>query len=70
MLTKHEGHECKECKEKLPSFMKLLKHVADYHYKDEEHEQVKTSEDDVLQNIMSKDHFKDEEKQKSNSEED
>ena len=34
MLTKHES---KECKEKLPSFMKLLKHVADYHYTDQEH---------------------------------
>ena len=37
MLTKHESHKCKECKEKLPSFMKLPKHVADFHYTDQEH---------------------------------
>ena len=28
MLTKHESHQCKECQEKLPNFMQLLKHIA------------------------------------------
>ena len=28
MLTKHEMHQCKECQEKLPKFMQLLKHIA------------------------------------------
>ena len=32
MLTNHTSHECKKCKEKLPSVTKLLKHVADNHY--------------------------------------
>ena len=24
-------HQCKECKEKLPNFMQLLKHIAQHH---------------------------------------
>ena len=35
MLTNHEDHHCKECQEKLPTFMELLKHVAIHHFKDE-----------------------------------
>ena len=31
MLTKHELHQCKECKEKLPNFLKLVKHIAKNH---------------------------------------
>ena len=31
MLTKHEDHNCKECKEKFQSLMELLKHVAKHH---------------------------------------
>ena len=31
MITKHEEHECKDCKENLSTFMALLKHVAEYH---------------------------------------
>ena len=34
-LTKHEDHVCKECEEKFPSFMDLLKHIANHHHKDE-----------------------------------
>ena len=29
IVNKHASSECKECKEKLPSHMKLLKHVAE-----------------------------------------
>ena len=34
-LTKHDHHQCKECQQKLPNFMQLLKHIA-VHHKDEE----------------------------------
>ena len=34
-LTKHDHHQCKECQQKLPNFMQLLKHIAENH-KDEE----------------------------------
>lgn len=35
LLTKHEHHQCKECQEKLPNVMQLLKHIADNHNKDQ-----------------------------------
>ena len=35
MLINHEDHRCKECQEKLPTFMELLKHVAIHHLKNE-----------------------------------
>ena len=35
MLSKHEDHTCKECKKKFKSFMVLLKHVAEDHFKEE-----------------------------------
>ena len=35
MLTNHEDHQCKECKDKLPTFMELLRHVAKHHCIDE-----------------------------------
>ena len=31
ILTKHQDHICKECKEKFQTFMKLFKHLAEYH---------------------------------------
>ena len=34
MIAKHEDHECKDCKEKLPTFMELMKHVAKLHIKE------------------------------------
>ena len=40
MLTKHKLHQCKECIEKLPNFMQLLKHIAKHHGDD----QSKTAE--------------------------
>ena len=45
VLNKHDTHECKECKVKLPSFMKLLKHIAEHHYKEEENVQDEQAED-------------------------
>ena len=36
MLTNHENHQCKECQQKLPTFMELIKHVAQNHFKDKE----------------------------------
>ena len=35
MLTNHEDQQCKECQEKLSTFMELLKNVAIHHFKDE-----------------------------------
>ena len=35
IITNHEEHQCKECQEKLSTFMELLKHVANHHSKDE-----------------------------------
>ena len=32
---KHEDHMCKECSLKVPSFMGLLKHIAEEHGKEE-----------------------------------
>ena len=47
-IAKHEDQICQECKEKLPSFMELLKHVAKHHCKymqgEVEEEQVKEQE--------------------------
>ena len=31
MLANHEDHICRECKEKVPTFMKLLKHIPKNH---------------------------------------
>ena len=35
MLTKHDQHQCKECEEKLPNFMQLMKHFAKHHTKNQ-----------------------------------
>ena len=34
MVTQHKDHTCKECKHRLPSFMALLKHIAQQHAKE------------------------------------
>ena len=34
MITKHDGHVCKECNKNMSSFMELLKHVAKMHTKE------------------------------------
>ena len=35
MLMKHQEHQCKECKESSPTFMELLRHISQYHCKDQ-----------------------------------
>ena len=54
MTTKHSEHRCKDCQEKLPTFMHLLKHVAQHHYMDQRETQEKHykghPEDDAILN--------------------
>ena len=50
MLSTHGDHTCNECKEKLTTFMELLKHVAKHHYKEGETEE-KISEGEAFDNI-------------------
>ena len=50
LLSSHGDHICNECKEKLPTFMELLKHVAKHHYKEGETEE-KMSEGEAFGNI-------------------
>ena len=40
MITKHESHKCKECKEELSTFMELLRHVAKHRSKEKEEEEI------------------------------
>ena len=40
MITQHDDHAGKGCKERLPSFMDLLKHVAKPHAKETFEEQT------------------------------
>ena len=52
MITKHEAHQYKECQERLPSFMKLLAHIAEYHSQDQsEHEENEIKDDDNLKDM-------------------
>ena len=37
MVSNHEDHECNECKEKLFSFIELMKHVTKQHIKELDH---------------------------------
>ena len=36
MITKHDEHQCKECKCISPTFMDFLKHITKHQYKDQE----------------------------------
>ena len=47
MVTKYESHKCKE---ELPTFMELLKHVAKHHQKDKEKEDIKDSSQKDVEN--------------------
>ena len=50
MLTKHEDHVCKDCKEKFQSSMELLKHVAKHHVsKRDEVKDMKDQCEEVVQ---------------------
>ena len=53
MVTKHVSSESKECKEKLPSSMKLPKHMAENHYKEQEYVQNKRNKDKIVKNPKS-----------------
>ena len=46
MITTHQEHPCKDCKEKLSTFMQLLKHVAKHHCKEQDKEEA---EDDIIE---------------------
>ena len=48
ILTKHKEHQCKECKEKLPTFMQLLAQITKNHFKEESEVQVEESKDDEI----------------------
>ena len=45
MVTTHEEHQCKECKEKCSTFMELLKHISKQHYLDKEG--IQCEDDDI-----------------------
>ena len=54
MLTKHEQHQCKECEEKLPNFMQLLKHVAKHHTKNQgENEEILSKEEALVDKVIN-----------------
>ena len=54
MLTKHEQHQCKECEEKLPNFMQLLKHVAKHHTKNQgENEEIQSKEEALVDKVIN-----------------
>ena len=48
MASNHAQHQCKECREELPSFMELLKNVAKHHFKEQSDTNDKKSEDDMI----------------------
>ena len=51
IITHHEDHVCKECNEKLNSFMKLLNHIAKHHPKEPAEEKgIKDSGEKDTQN--------------------
>ena len=54
MVTKHEEHQCKECKEKLPTFMELLKHIAKQHSPDQ-CEEKESVEETGIKDLNEKD---------------
>ena len=56
MLTKHEDHTCKECKEKFQSLMELLKHVSKHHFN--EKDEVKEINDQGQELVQKKDNQK------------
>ena len=44
MLTKHKGHQCKECNKKLSTLVDLLKHVSTCHYQEQNDVQEEQTE--------------------------
>ena len=66
ILTKHDQHQCKECPEKLSNFMKLLKHVAEHHNKDQQAHDGR-SEDDEIENNDDMENVEDEQDESDKS---
>ena len=52
IVTKCEEHQCMECKEKLSSFMDLLKHVLKHHVKDQNEQKLKAKQDELFYNML------------------
>ena len=51
MITNHEKYKCKECKEKLSTFMELLQHVAKHHSKDIQEKDVENKHTQNEKNV-------------------
>ena len=64
IITHHEDHVCKECDEKLNSFMKLLNHIAKHHPKvpDEEKGINNFGEKDSMKKHVRKEKVNDKDK--------
>ena len=60
MVIQHEDHTCKECKHKLPSFMELLKRIAEKHAKDRGEEKGEKAKDKENITFMSSESMVDE----------
>ena len=54
MVTNHENHKCKECKEELSTFMELLKHVAQHHSNERVDINKEENEKGLLQDMKDK----------------
>ena len=64
MVTNHADHVCKQCKENLPSFMELLKHVDKYHCKDQSDTHDKKSENNGFGQFEESNNYKHGDKEK------
>ena len=51
VITKQDIHQCKQCHGQLPTFMSLLKHVAEHHFEDPSEGQENISEDEAILNL-------------------
>ena len=50
----HEQQQCKECEEKLPNFIKLLKHVEKHHSKNQgENEEGQFKEEALVDKVIN-----------------
>ena len=52
MVTRHNDYHCKECDMKLPTFLHLLKHVLENHFKDQREIKEDNSKDDDILNYQ------------------
>ena len=54
MSLKHEDHPCKECREKFPSFSKLLNHIAKHHGEDKDNDKIQDYQGIHREEILKK----------------